>query len=175
VLTHAGLAAARAMVVTIPDETAAELVVAAARDLAPELPIIARAATASGVRRLYAHGVQEVIHPELEGGLEIVHHTLLALGYPLIQVQHYTDAVRHDAYDTAVNTSVEQKLLRQLIATAPGEDLVGLIGDAAQVQAAAALIASPSDAGADEQRLPAQGAKGDRPPAPGGLKRGQNL
>jgi CPA2 family monovalent cation:H+ antiporter-2 len=191
------------MVVTLPDETAVELVVTAARDLAPEMPIIARAATATGVRRLYDHGAQDVIHPELEGGLEVVRHTLLALGYPLVQVQHYTDAVRHDAYDTAVNTSAEHELLHQLIATVRGMeiawsevppggglagrtlaeadlrartgasviaivrdrqvlanpksslaflagDLVGIIGDPAQVQAAAALIAPPKDEGPDE-------------------------
>src|SRR5690606_20535979 len=38
VLTHAGLERARALVVAGPDEAASGLVVAAARDIAPELP-----------------------------------------------------------------------------------------------------------------------------------------
>jgi CPA2 family monovalent cation:H+ antiporter-2 len=122
-LTHTGLARARALVVTLPDETAAELVVTAARDLAPTLPIIARAATSTGVRRLAAHGAQEVIHPELEGGLEVVRHTLLALDYPLVQVQQYTDAVRHDAYDTAITSHTEQQMLDQLLATVRGMEI----------------------------------------------------
>jgi CPA2 family monovalent cation:H+ antiporter-2 len=123
ILTHAGLERARALVVTIPDETAAELVVTAARDLAPGLPIIARAATNTGVRRLAEHGARDVIHPELEGGLEVVRHTLLALGYPLVQVQQYTDAVRHDAYDTAVTSHEEHQMLDQLVAAVRGMEI----------------------------------------------------
>jgi CPA2 family monovalent cation:H+ antiporter-2 len=122
-LTHTGLARARALVVTLPDEIASELVVTAARDLAPVLPIIARAATSTGVHRLAAHGAQDVIHPELEGGLEVVRHTLLALDYPLVQVQQYTDAVRRDAYDTAITSHDEHLMLDQLLATVRGMEI----------------------------------------------------
>ncbi|HMP42412.1 MAG TPA: cation:proton antiporter, partial [Roseiflexaceae bacterium] len=104
VLDHAGLGRARALVVTLPNEAAAEMVVAAGRQLAPELPIIARAATRSGVGRLTDLGAQDVIHPELEGGLEVLRHTLLALDYPPLDVQQYADAVRRDQYDPAINT-----------------------------------------------------------------------
>jgi monovalent cation:H+ antiporter-2, CPA2 family len=120
ILTHAHLAQARALVVTIPDETATELIVTAAHDLAPALPIIARAATSTGVRRLSQRGAQAVIHPELEGGLEVVRHTLLALEYPLVQVQQYVDAVRHDAYDTANLSPEESRMLDQLMAAVRG-------------------------------------------------------
>jgi monovalent cation:H+ antiporter-2, CPA2 family len=123
VLAHAGLEHARALVVTVPDETAAELVVAAARDRAPNLPIVARAATSAGVRRLSGRGAGEVIHPELEGGLEIVRHTLLALDYPMGQVQPYIDAVRRDAYDITVMSPDEQRTLDQLIATVRGMEI----------------------------------------------------
>lgn len=116
ILTHAYLAQARALVVTIPDETATELIVTAALDLAPTLPIIVRAATQSGVRRLGTHGAQAVIQPELEGGLEIVRHTLLALAYPILQVQQYIDAVRNDAYDTTHLSPEENQMLDQLVA-----------------------------------------------------------
>lgn len=120
VLTHAGLARARALVVTLPSESSAELVVAAARDLAPSLPVIARAATTSGVVRLTNLGAQDVIHPELEGGLEVVRHTLMRLDYPAIQVQSYTDAVRRDQYDTSVTSPAEYQVLEQLLHTARG-------------------------------------------------------
>jgi CPA2 family monovalent cation:H+ antiporter-2 len=113
VLNHVGLDHARALVVTLPDEAATEMVVSAARELAPDLPIIA-AATQSGVRRLTEIGAQDVIHPELEGGLEVVRHTLLALDFPAAQVQHYTDAVRHDQYDTTVSSVAERQSLDQL-------------------------------------------------------------
>jgi CPA2 family monovalent cation:H+ antiporter-2 len=115
VLTHAGLARARALVVAGPNEDATALVVTAARDLAPGLPIIARATSEEGTKRLTELGAQDVIHPELEGGLEIVRHTLLQLGFPLPEIFRYTDAVRHDHYDTRINTEDEHRILHDLI------------------------------------------------------------
>jgi len=115
VLRHAGLGRARALVVAGPDEDASELVVAAARDLAPELPIIARSTSEEGTRQLTRLGAQDVIHPELEGGLEIVRHTLLQLGFPLQEIYRYTDAVRRDHYDLQLNTEEEHRLLHDLV------------------------------------------------------------
>src|SRR5688572_24493790 len=115
VLTHAGLKRARALVVAGPDEASNELVVAAARDLSANLPIIARATTEDGIDRLAQLGAQDVIHPELEGGLEIVRHTLLQLGFPPQEIFRYTDAVRHDHYDMQINTEEEHRLLHDLI------------------------------------------------------------
>lgn len=115
VLTHAGLEHARALVVAGPDESTSELVVAAARDLAPELPIIARATTEEGIKHLAELGAQDVIHPELEGGLELVRHTLLKLDYPLQEIIQYMDAVRRDHYDMQVNTEEEHRSLHDLI------------------------------------------------------------
>lgn len=114
VLKHAGLDHARALVVTVPDEATAEVVVATGRALAPKLPIIVRAGTQKGVTRLSALGAQDVIHPELEGGLEVVRHMLLRLGLPPLQVQKYTDIVRRDHYEVAVSTPEEYRLLEQL-------------------------------------------------------------
>jgi K+:H+ antiporter len=115
ILTHAGLERARAIVVAGPDESSSELVVAAARDLAPDLPIIARATTEEGIDQLAKLGAQDVIHPELEGGLEIVRHTLLKLDFPVQEIIRYMDAVRRDHYDMQVNTEEEHRLLHDLI------------------------------------------------------------
>jgi monovalent cation:H+ antiporter-2, CPA2 family len=115
VLSHTGLHRARALVVAGPDEDASALVVTAARDIAPELPIIARATSEEGTKRLMELGAQDVIHPELEGGLEIVRHTLLQLGFPLQEIYRYTDAVRRDHYDLHLNTEEEHRLLHELL------------------------------------------------------------
>jgi CPA2 family monovalent cation:H+ antiporter-2 len=115
VLTHAGLEHARALVVAGPDEAASELVVASARDIAPRLPIIARATTEEGIRHLADLGAQNVIHPELEGGLEIVRHTLLQLNFPVQEIMRYMDAVRSDHYDAQVNTQEEHRFLHELV------------------------------------------------------------
>ena len=115
VLTHAGLSRARALVVTVPDEAASEMIVSAARRLAPALPVIVRAATEEGVQRLARLGAQHVVHPELEGGLEIVRHTFLQLGFPLREVYRYADAVRNDHYDFRVHSAKEHRLLQDLL------------------------------------------------------------
>jgi CPA2 family monovalent cation:H+ antiporter-2 len=100
-------------VVTVPDEATAEVVVASARAICPYIVIVARAGTQKGVIRLGEMGAQDVIHPELEGGLEIVRHTLMRLGLSPAQVQQYTDTVRRDHYDTQVTTHEEVRLLEQ--------------------------------------------------------------
>lgn len=115
VVQHAGLERARALVITLPDETDAAIVVVAARELAPRLPILARAATQQGVKHLSELGVQDVIHPELEGGLEIVRHTLLRLGLPLRDVQQYADLVRQEHYDAGLDADAEHRVLHQLL------------------------------------------------------------
>lgn len=115
VLNHAGLSRARALVVTIPEESAGEMIVAAAREIAPELPVITRAETEEGAMQLKQLGAQHVVQSELEGGLEIVRHTLLQLGYPLQEIYRYTDAVRQDHYDWHINTEQEHRLLHDLL------------------------------------------------------------
>jgi CPA2 family monovalent cation:H+ antiporter-2 len=111
------------MVVTVPNETTAELIVAAAHDLAPSLPIIARAGTESGVQRLAALGARHVIHPELEGGLEIVRHTLLTLDYPMAQIQSYIDAVRRDMYQGILPGDERLRPLDQFISATRGVEI----------------------------------------------------
>lgn len=123
VLTHAGLEHACALVVTVSDETTAELVVASARLLAPGLPIIARAGTESGLERLAQLGANDIIHPELEGGLELVRHTLLALDYPMVQIQKYIDTVRHDAYRATGSGDRPHPALDQLLNAMRGVEI----------------------------------------------------
>jgi CPA2 family monovalent cation:H+ antiporter-2 len=96
VLDHVGLGGARALVVTLPDEAAAEMVVASAHQSASSLPIIARATTQSGMLRLLELGASGVIYPELEGGLEVLRRTLMALGYPLLDVERYAETERSE-------------------------------------------------------------------------------
>ncbi|MGR8934522.1 MAG: cation:proton antiporter domain-containing protein [Gammaproteobacteria bacterium] len=123
-LSHAALNRARLLVVTLPEEAATELTVAAARDIAPNLPIIARAATRAGVKRLAGLGAQLIIHPELEGGLQVIRHTLLHLGFPMHEVRRYADTVRREHYDALVKAHGEHKLLRELISAADVIDIV---------------------------------------------------
>jgi len=118
ILSRVHLKQARAVVVTLPDEAAASIVVATAHaeaSHASHVPIIVRAATQEGVRRLFALGAQHVIYPELEGGLEIMRETLDRLGYLESDVQEYTDAVRSSHYDLSISSDIEQRALEQML------------------------------------------------------------
>jgi CPA2 family monovalent cation:H+ antiporter-2 len=116
ILRHAHLRSARALVITVPDDAAATLAVAGALGLAPDLPILVRASSPPSIGALLTMGASDVIHPELEGGLEIVRSALLRLGYPLREVEAYAEAVRHERYDVEVDTAEERRALEALVA-----------------------------------------------------------
>jgi CPA2 family monovalent cation:H+ antiporter-2 len=126
VITHANLKKARALVITIPDETSSTLIVATARAINPQLVIISRASTEEGMRYLSKLGAQQIVHPEMEGGLELVHHTLLSLGYPLREVHEYTEAVRRDHYDINLTSQEEHQTLHQLMHSIEGIEITWL-------------------------------------------------
>ncbi len=115
VISHAGLDRARLLVVTTPDDAATHIIVTAARAVSSELHIIARGGTDNSVDHLYSSGANHVIQPELEGGLQVVRRTLLDLGFSLKKVQQYTDAVRTDRYNTAIDTKEERQFLNELL------------------------------------------------------------
>lgn len=124
VIRHAHLERARALVTTVPDETAAAMIVVAARQIAPKLPIIGRAASEKGVRHMAGLGADHLIHPELEGGLEIIQHTLLSLGFPLREVHTYTESIRRDHYDYELNTANEYASLYGLLRAVKGVEII---------------------------------------------------
>ncbi|MFN8023376.1 MAG: cation:proton antiporter [Acidimicrobiales bacterium] len=128
ILDHAGLRHARALVVTLPSQTSTELVVAAAVEQAPDLRIIARAGTLEGIRRLHELGARHVINPELEGGLEIVRHTLFELDHSMNGLQPFLDAVRRDAYQGRLDglddeTAEATRALDQVLTAVRGVDI----------------------------------------------------
>jgi CPA2 family monovalent cation:H+ antiporter-2 len=47
----------------------------------------------------------------------------LALGYPMLEVQQYADAVRRDQYDPAVSTHEEHWVLDQLLSAVRGMEI----------------------------------------------------
>lgn len=126
VINYAHLDHARALVTTVPDDTITTMIVTAARDINPNLPVIVRAATEEGVRNLAELGANHIVQPELEGGLELIHYTLLKLGFPLREVHQYVDAVRHDNYDIENMSDEEHRSLHELIQAFKGIEIIWL-------------------------------------------------
>jgi CPA2 family monovalent cation:H+ antiporter-2 len=123
ILLHVCLDCARALVVTVPNETTAELIVGAAHVISPDTPIIVRAATGDRLDDLIRLGATHVINPELEGGLEMLRYTLLTLEYSSGQIQHYIDTVRSDTYAGILPGERGFPVLDQLLMSTRGVEI----------------------------------------------------
>ena len=82
-LRRCGLDTAPALVVTMDSPDGAEAVVASARDLRPDLMIVARARDARHAGRLYALGVTDAVPETIEASLQLSESLLVDLGVPM--------------------------------------------------------------------------------------------
>ncbi|HEY3950489.1 cation:proton antiporter [Phenylobacterium sp.] len=82
-LRRCGLDRAPALVVTMDSPDGAEAVVAAARDLRPDLMVVARARDARHAARLYELGVTDAVPETIEASLQLSESLLVDLGVPM--------------------------------------------------------------------------------------------
>lgn len=97
-LLSAGVAKARAVVVTFADTRAAQKILHHVRHDAPAVPVIVRTQDEAEIDRLLAAGATEVVPEVLEGSLMLAAHSLLVLGIPLNRVLARIRAVREERY-----------------------------------------------------------------------------
>jgi len=98
VLERCAIEHARAVCITVPDESTAFVATATARALNPAVPILVRARTGGEIRLLRELGANEVVVPEYEGGLEIMRQALVVLGFDPQEALHLSNAVRDIHY-----------------------------------------------------------------------------
>lgn len=82
-LQRFGLDTALAMVVTMDSPEATEQVVAAARNMRPDLIIVARARDAQQAKRLYELGVTDAVPEAIEASLHLAEALLVEVGIPM--------------------------------------------------------------------------------------------
>ncbi len=82
-LLRCGLATASALVVTMDDPEGAETVVAVARELRPDLSIVARARDARHAQRLYDLGATDAVPETIEASLQLSEAVLVDVGVPM--------------------------------------------------------------------------------------------
>ncbi len=82
-LRRCGLDAAKALVVTMDSPEGAEAVVAAARELRPDLTIVARARDARHAKRLYELGATDAVPETIEASLQLSEAALVEIGIPM--------------------------------------------------------------------------------------------
>ena len=98
VLQAAGIARARAVVVSYPDAHSAERVLRTVRSTRPDIPIVARTADDRDVARLKSAGATEVIPEVLESSLLIAAETLVQAGIPMKRAILHVRAARAARY-----------------------------------------------------------------------------
>jgi len=82
-LLRCGLENARALVVTMDSPEGTESVVATARELRPDLTIVARARDARHARRLYDLGATDAVPETIEASLQLSEAALVEIGIPM--------------------------------------------------------------------------------------------
>ena len=82
-LRRCGVATARALVVTLDSPRGVEAVVAAAKSVRPDLPIVARARDAKHATQLYEMGVDDAVPETIEASLQLSEAVLVDLGVPM--------------------------------------------------------------------------------------------
>ncbi|MEO9135480.1 MAG: monovalent cation:proton antiporter-2 (CPA2) family protein [Casimicrobiaceae bacterium] len=97
-LMSAGLAKARAVVITFADTPVALKILHHVQHLRPEVPVIVRTLDDAEIDRLLAAGATEVVPEVLEGSLMLASHSLLVLGVPLNRVLKRIRTVREARY-----------------------------------------------------------------------------
>ncbi|MBX3482616.1 cation:proton antiporter [Phenylobacterium sp.] len=82
-LLRCGLADAPALVVTMDDPEGVETIVAVARELRPDLTIVARARDARHAQRLYDLGATDAVPETVEASLQLSEAVLVEIGVPM--------------------------------------------------------------------------------------------
>jgi monovalent cation:H+ antiporter-2, CPA2 family len=111
VLEAAGVSLARALLVTVPAYPDVRNIVTAARQVRPDLPIIARADGTDAIQGLYALGVHEVASPEFEAGIEMTRQALIHLNVPAYDILRVASAIRRERYGVSGEQLDDQRAI----------------------------------------------------------------
>jgi CPA2 family monovalent cation:H+ antiporter-2 len=102
VLEAAQVGSARILLLTIPEQTTVHLSIERARQVQPALVVVARAVRERHVPELLSHGVNSVIQPEFEGGIEMVRQALVRYDFDDQKTGELVDNLRREFYSGAV-------------------------------------------------------------------------
>jgi CPA2 family monovalent cation:H+ antiporter-2 len=121
-LVAAGLARARAVVVTYHDTPSALKILQLVQQHAPKVPVVVRTIDDSDLERLQAAGATEVVPEAIEGSLMLASHALALVGVPMRRVLRVVQEQRdaryglprgyfHGADDDTVDELMHERLL----------------------------------------------------------------
>jgi len=105
ILSHAGLAQAKTLVITYPDQQAVERTIANALQINPGLNIIARTNRLRDAALLRGPGIKALISPEYQASQEFLKRTLTLAGMEGIEIEKLV----HDVYKEDLIAEVEKR------------------------------------------------------------------
>jgi CPA2 family monovalent cation:H+ antiporter-2 len=108
ILHAAGIETARMIILTVPDHSTIRLAAQRARAINPKVIVIARAVIEHDVPELRAAGVDRVIQPEFEGGVEMVRQALVAWDFDRAEAWRLIKVLRAELYGTKTSAKAEQ-------------------------------------------------------------------
>lgn len=114
VLEAAHITSSKLVLITVPIVSVTETIVDRVRALNPGVRIVARAEGAEQLRDLHAHGVTEVVQPELEASLEMIRQALLHLDLGVTEVHQVTTALRAEMYEPLFGDGSDYEKLVQI-------------------------------------------------------------
>jgi len=126
VLSHAGIASARIVVIGINDPVATRRIVGICRRLNPALSIIVRTRYVSEVKDLQAIGADEVVAEEFETSVEIFTVVLHKYFIPRDQIETFIADVRADGYSMLRSRSTVNGTLPDLVRHIPHITIMSL-------------------------------------------------
>jgi monovalent cation:H+ antiporter-2, CPA2 family len=97
-LAAAGVAKAKAVIVTFSETDAARRIIRAVQKVNPNVPVIVRTVDDSAIDLLMQEGAAEVVPEILEGSLMLASQAMLAVGTPLNRVLRRIRSVREQRY-----------------------------------------------------------------------------
>ena len=98
VLEKAHLEQAKALAIALPDPSSTRLLLHHARQMCPDLEVIARVHNNKELDVLVRMGATEVVQPEFEAGLELSTHLLTQLGNPVQEIHEIIEQIRIHQY-----------------------------------------------------------------------------
>lgn len=108
ILHAAGIEQARMIILTVPDHSTIRLAATRARAMNPKIIVIGRAVLERNVAELKEAGVDRVVQPEFEGGIEIVRQALVAWDYDRAEVWRLIKILRAELYGTRTSALNER-------------------------------------------------------------------
>ncbi len=98
ILEAAGLARARAMVISFDDPQATSKILRQVRAVRPDIPVLVRTRDDANLERFQRDGASEVVPETLEASLMLVSHLMLLLGVSVSKIVRRVRDVRGDRY-----------------------------------------------------------------------------